>query len=66
MARLNNETPDEALIRARDVSEWCGMSVSTVWRLAATGALPAPRKLSAGVTVWRVGDIRAWLASKAS
>ena len=36
-------------------------SRSTLWRLVASGAFPAPVKLSARVTAWQVGAVRAWL-----
>lgn len=36
-------------------------SNSTLWRKSADGSFPKPVKLSARVTAWRVGDIRAWM-----
>ncbi|WP_367271047.1 helix-turn-helix transcriptional regulator [Sphingorhabdus sp. EL138] len=39
-------------------------SRSTWWRYVKTGRAPQPFKLGAGVTAWRVGDIRAWLAGQ--
>ena len=36
-------------------------SAATLWRKVATGKFPAPVKLSAGVTAWRVEAVRAWL-----
>ena len=36
-------------------------SSSTLWRRVRDGSFPAPLKLSAGVTAWRVGDVRQWL-----
>jgi hypothetical protein len=36
-------------------------SPATLWRKVAAGQFPAPVKLSAGVTAWRVEDVRAWL-----
>jgi predicted DNA-binding transcriptional regulator AlpA len=37
------------------------VSPATLWRKVAAGQFPAPVKLSAGVTAWRVEDVRAWL-----
>jgi predicted DNA-binding transcriptional regulator AlpA len=36
-------------------------SAATLWRKVKEGAFPQPLKLSARVTAWRVGDVRAWL-----
>lgn len=36
-------------------------SPATLWRKVAAGQFPAPVKLSAGVTAWRVEEVRAWL-----
>lgn len=38
-----------------------GISRSTLWRLVAAHQFPEPIKLSAGVTAWRVDDVREWL-----
>lgn len=38
-------------------------SPATLWRKVKAHQFPEPVKLSAGVTAWRVEDIRAWLAS---
>ena len=36
-------------------------SAPTLWRKVKAGTFPQPLKLSARVTAWRVGDVRAWL-----
>jgi len=36
-------------------------SASTLWRRVRDHSFPAPVKLSAGVTAWRVEDVRAWM-----
>jgi prophage regulatory protein len=41
-------------------------SAPTLWRMVKQGTFPKPIKLSARVTCWKVGQIRAWLASQAS
>ena len=38
-------------------------SNSTLWRKVGAREFPAPVKLSAGVTAWRVEDVRAWMAT---
>lgn len=40
-------------------------SAPTLWRLVRAGKFPKPTKLSAGVTAWKVGQIRAWMAAQA-
>jgi len=39
-------------------------SAPTLWRKVKLHEFPAPVKLSAGVSAWRVEDVRAWMASK--
>ena len=36
-------------------------SSATLWRKVKAGTFPAPVKLSARVTAWRVEQVRAWL-----
>ena len=36
-------------------------SAPTLWRMVAAGTFPKPLKLSTRVTVWKVGEIRAWM-----
>ncbi|HMZ86674.1 MAG TPA: AlpA family phage regulatory protein [Giesbergeria sp.] len=38
-------------------------SAPTLWRKVKAGTFPKPVKLSDRVTAWRVGDVRAWIAS---
>lgn len=40
-------------------------SAATLWRMVAAGKFPAPVKLSAGVTAWRVEEVRGWIAQPA-
>lgn len=41
-------------------------SAPTLWRKVKDGTFPKPVKLSARVTAWRVGDVRAWMAAQAA
>ena len=68
-----DDLPDSALLRERNLCQsskrpqeiaLLPFSAPTLWRMVAAGNFPAPIKLSAGVTAWRVADIRAWLYSK--
>lgn len=36
-------------------------SAPTLWRKVKDGTFPKPSKLSARVTAWNVGDVRAWI-----
>jgi predicted DNA-binding transcriptional regulator AlpA len=55
--------PDSANVRQPVVEALFGVSPATVWRMVKRGTLPAPRKLSARVTAWNVGDLRKTLAA---
>ena len=56
------QLPDSAYIRLRQlVGTVLPFSSATLWRYCRTGAFPPPVRVSAGVTAWRVGDIRQWL-----
>ena len=55
--------PDSANVRAPVVAALYGCSVSTVWRMARHGKIPAPRKKSDRVTAWNVGELRQALAA---
>lgn len=37
-------------------------SAPTLWRMVKAGKFPKPTKLSARVTAWQVGQVRAWMA----
>lgn len=41
-------------------------SAPTLWRKVGNKTFPAPYKLSARVTGWRVGEVRAWMQSQAA
>ena len=61
--------PDAALIREHQIipaqgnaSPLVNVSPSTWWRWIRAGKAPQPIKMSDGVTAYRVGDLRQWLA----
>lgn len=67
--------PDSALLRETDLVRSpkrpnamapLPFSAATLWRMARAGTFPKPIKLSERVTAWRVGDVRAWMASQAA
>jgi prophage regulatory protein len=54
--------PDSAYIRLRQlVGTVLPFSSATLWRKCRRGEFPPPVRLSAGITAWRVGQIRLWL-----
>lgn len=57
--------PDAGYIRLPAVASLFACSPATVWRRVKKGTLPAPRKLSEGVTAWNVGKIRQALKGEA-
>jgi prophage regulatory protein len=70
MLHIFDALPDSAHIRQSDLlqSPKCPaapvpFSHSTLWRKVKDGTFPAPVKLSARVTAWQVGTVRAWLES---
>ncbi len=40
-------------------------SAPTLWRKVKEGTFPKPVKLSARVTAWKVGNVRAWMTAQA-
>jgi len=54
------------MARAGSVCKWVQFSKSTLWRKSADGSFPSPVKLSSGITAWKVGSIRQWLAKQAA
>ena len=55
--------PDTGFVRQKLLLRFVPFSKSTLWRRVKAGQLPAPVKLSERSTAWRVGDLRAALAS---
>ena len=60
-----DKLPDGALIRQSQLlgTGLIPFSASTLWRMVKRGAFPPPIRVSAGITAWRVADIRDWLDS---
>ena len=60
--------PDMALIQIRALVNYkvVPYSATTIWRKCRAGEFPSPIKVSAGITAFRVGDIREYLVSIAN
>ncbi len=57
--------PDSGYVRfAQLVPAVIPASRTTLWRWVKEAKFPKPAKLSSGVTAWRVGDVREFLASQ--
>jgi len=58
-----DDLPDVALIQVRPLVDYGVLpySATTIWRECRNGEFPLPIKVSAGITAWRVGDIRKYL-----
>lgn len=56
--------PDTAYVRVSTVAGLFDCSAVTIWRKAREGSFPKPKKLSARITGWNVGELRAALAEK--
>lgn len=57
--RYFDQLPDSAHVRLNVVTGLYGdCSNSTIWRNVKLGKIPAPRKLTANITAWNVGDLR--------
>lgn len=55
--------PNEANVDVKVVAALLGLSISSIWRRARNGTLPAAVKVGPNATRWRVGDLRSHLAS---
>jgi len=62
-----DKLPDSAFVRqAQLLANVLPFSGTTLWRMVKDGHFPAPAKLGAGVTAWRVGAVRVWLHERES
>jgi predicted DNA-binding transcriptional regulator AlpA len=55
-----DDLPDNAFIRLRHLLalQLVPYSATTLWRKCRRNEFPKPVKVSAGITAWRVGEIR--------
>lgn len=57
--------PAVGFIRQSDlVPGMVPFSAATLWRKVKSGEFPAPVKLSARVTAWRLEEVHAWMQSR--
>ncbi|HAK3334000.1 TPA: AlpA family phage regulatory protein [Salmonella enterica] len=56
--------PHSGNARARQVAEYLGVHISTIWRYARRPDFPQPQTLTDGVTVFDAAKIREWNAQR--
>ena len=57
-----SQAPELALLRLHDVQRLTGLSRSSIFRLSAAGALPAPLKIGLRAIAWRSDEVADWIA----
>jgi len=55
------QLPETGFVRLRQLLAFIPVSKSKIWADVKTSTFPAPIKLSAKTTVWKVQDIRAYI-----
>ena len=60
------EVPMQApqIVKRPEVEAATGLSRSSIYRLVATGAFPAPLKLSSRSVGWRADELAAWIEQR--
>lgn len=52
---------EKIFVRANELSNYLGVSPSTLWRWRKNGILPAPIHIGPRVVGWRTRDIKVWI-----
>lgn len=72
---LNSDNPNlpaDRFLRANEIGQYLGVHEKTPWRWAAetksghprANGFPQPIRLGPGISVWRLSEVNAWIASK--
>ncbi|PMM19949.1 hypothetical protein BCT62_00375 [Vibrio splendidus] len=61
MLDTNYKHKTPLFIRANELSEALGISLSTLWRWRKAGVVPEPISLGPRIVGWRTSDIQNWL-----
>lgn len=56
--------PGSAFVKQPQILQVVPISASSLWRWVKIGAFPKPLKLSDHCSVWKVADVRAWMAAQ--
>lgn len=59
-----DDLPGSAFIKQPQILELVPISASSLWRWVKIGAFPKPLKLSDHCSVWKVADVRQWMAAQ--
>ena len=60
----HSKTPATKMIRTREIASTCGVTVATVTKWAASGAMPRPYRFGTGTNAlmrWPKEEIDSWL-----
>lgn len=60
----NDDYPDDRILNERDRAKFTSLGRTAWYYLRKRGDAPAPIQLTPGRLGYRVGDLRAWLASR--
>lgn len=55
----------DRILRPRELADYVGLSLATLWRLRRAGSLPEPIRLSPNCVGWRISTADAWLSARA-
>lgn len=58
--------PATGFVRQKLLLRFVPFSRATLWRRVRDRSFPAPIKISAGVTAWRVEEVRRWIVEQGS
>lgn len=59
-----DDLPASAFVKQPQILQVVPISASSLWRWVAIGRFPRPIKLSDHCSVWRVQDVRDWMAQQ--
>ena len=60
----SNQQSTPAYLRLADMKARYRVSGSTIWKWCKTNGLPAPHKLGANTTCWKLSDLLLWEATR--
>ena len=58
--------PEDGFLRQRELRRFVPWSRSTLYAKVRAGEFPAPIRLSANTSAWRVEDVREWIRTKSA
>jgi predicted DNA-binding transcriptional regulator AlpA len=60
--KIFDKLPERGYVRQKLlIPHLLSFSSATLWRKVASGEFPAPVKLSARITAWRIDEVKKWL-----